>query len=170
MPGLEVLSREEMAKPGSDSPKKSKQVKASVSIPAVASPSAEKEGKKRKKEKKAEMQDNTIAASEKKMSKRKHMSPSVDDGPPVKKVKAGEIELDDQEGSAVENGSVQEEAESNPMAVSNFPISEPLRSKLKSRKIEALFPIQAQTFNIVMEGEDLVGRARTGQVSCVLAF
>lgn len=30
--------------------------------------------------------------------------------------------------------------------------------------IKALFPIQAQTFNVVFEGKDLIGRARTGQV------
>ncbi|XP_074379508.1 DEAD-box ATP-dependent RNA helicase 7-like [Apium graveolens] len=56
-----------------------------------------------------------------------------------------------------------EEVEENPNAVSNFRISEPLRNKLKSKGIEALFPIQAMTFNIILEGSDLVGRARTGQ-------
>lgn len=70
----------------------------------------------------------------------------------------------------------EEEKEENPNAVSNFPISEPLREALKARGIESLFPIQATTFNTVFDGADLVGRARTGQVwmllfklgSCVL--
>lgn len=51
----------------------------------------------------------------------------------------------------------------DPNAVSNFRISEPLRMKLKENKIEALFPIQAMTFNTILDGSDLVGRARTGQ-------
>ncbi|WJX66672.1 DEAD-box ATP-dependent RNA helicase 7 [Trifolium repens] len=51
----------------------------------------------------------------------------------------------------------------DPNAVSNFRISEPLRMKLKENGIEALFPIQAMTFNTILDGSDLVGRARTGQ-------
>lgn len=51
----------------------------------------------------------------------------------------------------------------NPYAVSNFRISDSLRKRLKSKGIEALFPIQALTFNAIFEGNDLVGRARTGQ-------
>lgn len=50
-------------------------------------------------------------------------------------------------------------------AVSKFKISEPLREKLKEKGIESLFPIQAMTFDTILHGFDLVGRARTGQVS-----
>ncbi|XP_073038154.1 DEAD-box ATP-dependent RNA helicase 7-like [Primulina eburnea] len=53
--------------------------------------------------------------------------------------------------------------EENPNAVSNFRISKPLREALKVKGIESLFPIQAMTFNTVLDGSDLVGRARTGQ-------
>ncbi|KAL8119285.1 hypothetical protein AgCh_016712 [Apium graveolens] len=42
-------------------------------------------------------------------------------------------------------------------------ISEPLREKLREKGIEALFPIHALTFDIILDGTDLVGRARTGQ-------
>lgn len=52
----------------------------------------------------------------------------------------------------------------HPNAVSRFRISVPLREKLKSKGIESLFPIQAMTFDMVLDGSDLVGRARTGQV------
>lgn len=52
----------------------------------------------------------------------------------------------------------------DPNAVSNFRISAPLRETLKARGIEALFPIQAMTFDIILDGSDLIGRARTGQV------
>ncbi|KAG8390276.1 hypothetical protein BUALT_Bualt01G0066800 [Buddleja alternifolia] len=57
----------------------------------------------------------------------------------------------------------EEEKEEDPNAVSNFRISQPLREMLKSKGIEALFPIQAMTFNMILDGSDLVGRARTGQ-------
>ncbi|KAJ4955019.1 hypothetical protein NE237_011802 [Protea cynaroides] len=53
--------------------------------------------------------------------------------------------------------------DSNPNDISNFRISKPLREKLKSKGIESLFPIQAMTFNTILDGSDLVGRARTGQ-------
>ncbi|KAK8503928.1 hypothetical protein V6N12_019097 [Hibiscus sabdariffa] len=51
----------------------------------------------------------------------------------------------------------------DPNAISKFRISEPLREKLKSKGIESLFPIQAMTFDVILDGTDLVGRARTGQ-------
>ncbi|XP_044506360.1 DEAD-box ATP-dependent RNA helicase 7-like [Mangifera indica] len=57
----------------------------------------------------------------------------------------------------------QEEKSENPNAIMRFRISEPLREKLKSKGIESLFPIQASTFDMVLDGSDLVGRARTGQ-------
>ncbi|XP_047321643.1 DEAD-box ATP-dependent RNA helicase 7 [Impatiens glandulifera] len=70
---------------------------------------------------------------------------------PKKKMKLGDDEIQEAE------------KDENPNAVKNFRISAPLRDALKSRGIEALFPIQAMTFNIVLDGSDLVGRARTGQ-------
>ncbi|PHU14089.1 DEAD-box ATP-dependent RNA helicase 7 [Capsicum chinense] len=51
----------------------------------------------------------------------------------------------------------------DPNALSNFRISKPLREALNSKGIETLFPIQAMTFNDILDGSDLVGRARTGQ-------
>ncbi|XP_031108346.1 DEAD-box ATP-dependent RNA helicase 7-like isoform X2 [Ipomoea triloba] len=55
------------------------------------------------------------------------------------------------------------ETEENPSSISNFRISDPLREALKVKGIEYLFPIQATTFDIILDGSDLVGRARTGQ-------
>ncbi|KZV25365.1 DEAD-box ATP-dependent RNA helicase 7 [Dorcoceras hygrometricum] len=59
---------------------------------------------------------------------------------------------------------LKEEEQEDPNAVSNFRISKPLREALKTKGIESLFPIQAMTFDTVLDGSDLVGRARTGQV------
>jgi ATP-dependent RNA helicase DDX21 len=72
-----------------------------------------------------------------------------------KKKKKSKVDDDDEEEVVVKKD--------DPNAVSNFRISEPLRMKLKENGIEALFPIQAMTFNTILDGSDLVGRARTGQ-------
>ncbi|CAN4080781.1 unnamed protein product [Withania somnifera] len=53
--------------------------------------------------------------------------------------------------------------EEDPNALSNFRISVPLREALIAKGIYALFPIQAMTFDTILDGSDLVGRARTGQ-------
>ncbi|KAG6467239.1 hypothetical protein ZIOFF_074927 [Zingiber officinale] len=51
----------------------------------------------------------------------------------------------------------------DPNVLSNFRISNALREALESKGIKALFPIQAMTFDLILDGFDLVGRARTGQ-------
>ncbi|TVU08877.1 hypothetical protein EJB05_42300, partial [Eragrostis curvula] len=56
-----------------------------------------------------------------------------------------------------------DEDAADPNALTNFRLSEPLRERLRSKGIKALFPIQATTFDLVLDGSDLVGRARTGQ-------
>ncbi|XP_027367878.1 DEAD-box ATP-dependent RNA helicase 7 [Abrus precatorius] len=56
-----------------------------------------------------------------------------------------------------------EKRKDDPNAVSKFRISVSLREKLKAKGIESLFPIQAMTFDTILDGSDLVGRARTGQ-------
>ncbi|XP_068634454.1 DEAD-box ATP-dependent RNA helicase 7-like [Aristolochia californica] len=66
------------------------------------------------------------------------------------------------EGSEEEDVTADDDEE-NPNVVSNFKISTALREKLKSKGIKSLFPIQAMTFDTILNGSDLVGRARTGQ-------
>lgn len=73
-----------------------------------------------------------------------------------KKAKAEEEEED------VDGG--EEKSEEHPNAISKFRISAPLKAKLKEKGIESLFPIQAMTLDTILDGSDLVGRARTGQV------
>ncbi|KAK3022195.1 hypothetical protein RJ639_047017 [Escallonia herrerae] len=80
-------------------------------------------------------------------------------GEPMNLKKGKKVKLIDEE----ENGDVEKKVEDDPNSVSNFRISEPLRNALKAKGIEALFPIQAITFDTVLDGSDLVGRARTGQ-------
>lgn len=71
-----------------------------------------------------------------------------------KKAKLVEIN-DDGEGA---------EEEEHANAVWKFRLSEKLRDALKERGITYLFPIQAMTFDTILDGFDMVGRARTGQV------
>ncbi|KAL6581434.1 DEAD-box ATP-dependent RNA helicase 7 [Orobanche minor] len=59
-----------------------------------------------------------------------------------------------------ENG--EKDKKEGPNAVSNFRISKPLRDALKAKGIESLFKIQGMTFDMILDGSDMVGRARTG--------
>ncbi|KAK8599527.1 hypothetical protein V6N13_077447 [Hibiscus sabdariffa] len=72
------------------------------------------------------------------------------------KVEEEEDDDEDDDGGQIED----------PNSISRFRISEAVRKKLESKGIESLFPIQAMTFNVILDGTDLVGRARTGQFDC----
>lgn len=50
----------------------------------------------------------------------------------------------------------------DPLALDNFPLAAPVKSLLRAKGIQALFDIQARCLTPVVEGKDLVGRARTG--------
>ncbi|KAK9835314.1 hypothetical protein WJX81_001245 [Elliptochloris bilobata] len=50
----------------------------------------------------------------------------------------------------------------DPLALDNFPLAEGIKELLRGKGIAALFPIQAHTLRSVLDGADLVGRARTG--------
>ncbi|KAF3539358.1 hypothetical protein F2Q69_00025277 [Brassica cretica] len=140
--------------------KKMKKSTASETTTAATTPDS-----KKKKEKKPKLSDSDGGEdSEKKKSKKKRKAAaaaeSSDSGSELvepessKKKSSKKVKL-----SVVEDVKVVE----NPNAVSKFRISDPLREKLKEKGIEALFPIQATTFDMVLDGADLVGRARTGQ-------
>ncbi|XP_078442902.1 DEAD box RNA helicase (PRH75) [Wolffia australiana] len=143
------------------------------------------EEKKKKKSKKIEVDDGDrdVAASSEKRKKKKKVGSDGNGEEKEKKRKSSDDE-NCGDGSTKESNGVQakrakvalkddeemglsedadEQAASDPNAVSNFRISEPLRMALKSKGIQALFPIQAMTFDLILDGSDLVGRARTGQ-------
>lgn len=50
----------------------------------------------------------------------------------------------------------------DPNALSNFKISAGTRARLEARGIKSLFPIQSMTLQKILDGCDLIGRARTG--------
>ncbi|CAL1413127.1 unnamed protein product [Linum trigynum] len=122
----------------------------------------EKKRKEKKKRKAAEMGSEDEERSEKSSELGEPMnlkSENKSKKGKKAKVSSGREEEDGED----DDGEVEEMKPEDPNAVTNFRISEPLRMKLKSRGIEVLFPIQARTFNDVLDGCDLVGRARTGQ-------
>jgi ATP-dependent RNA helicase DDX21 len=51
-------------------------------------------------------------------------------------------------------------APADPLALDNFRLSEGVKGLLREKGIHSLFSIQAQTLNHVLDGNDLVGRAR----------
>lgn len=149
MPALEIAHH---SSPSSDTKKKMKH---------VGSSGEKKHKKKKDRQGEEEEVDHTMNGSEPMTSKRKLSKEAVgDDSSPKRSKKKKKTWGSDVEEEEEEEN---EEKEENPNAVSNFNISEPLRQKLKSKGIESLFPIQAMTFEIIFNGSDMVGRARTGQ-------
>ncbi|CAN0891610.1 DEAD-box ATP-dependent RNA helicase 7 [Linum grandiflorum] len=151
---------------------------------ALANDSMEVSNKKEKKMKKLaleamETETETTPKSKKKEKKSKRKAAEIESGDEeVKSETSSELgepvnskpEKKDKKSKKAKVEEVVEEEEevpvvkaADPNAVDNFRISEPLKQKLKSRGIEALFPIQAMTFTDILDGCDLVGRARTGQ-------
>ena len=170
MPSIAITDQKEL--------KEEKKMKKKIALESLeeANYSMEKKKKKELKLKAAgsdEEGDSGKKKSKKKESKKRKVS-NFDDGndeeersetsselgEPVnlksgkKKAKVADSEERDSEGDG-------EEEHQN--ALSRFRISEPLREMLTSKGIKSLFPIQAMTFDMILDGSDLVGRARTGQ-------
>lgn len=72
------------------------------------------------------------------------------------------MDVDAEEDKGVKGAEAKEVKAEDPMAVDNFELCAGIKSLLRSKGIDALFPIQAQTLGIALEGIDVVGRARTG--------
>ncbi|RKP25313.1 P-loop containing nucleoside triphosphate hydrolase protein, partial [Syncephalis pseudoplumigaleata] len=68
-----------------------------------------------------------------------------------------------QKRSKVDEAASDKEAEVDAgLLVSNFRISPSTAASLEKRGIKALFPIQAATFDAILDGQDMLARARTG--------
>lgn len=142
--------------------KKEKKMKKSKSETLEAdSPSTEKKAKKESKLKKRKALD--VEADEDRSETSSELGEAVNaksksEEKTKKKSKKAKVEQEEEPKIEVKK------AEEDPNAVSRFRISEPLKAKLKEKGIESLFSIQAMTFDTILDGSDLVGRARTGQV------
>jgi ATP-dependent RNA helicase DDX21 len=156
----------------------------STEKPAKKAKSAEKKEKKEKKRKQAEeatgaeacMVWRLVCALTSQCSNR-HLLPAADTPsvPEKKQKKAKKSKSSDAEGSdagaeapagaaapAVEEAVPAAAEAANPLALDNFQLSEPVKSLLRAKGIQSLFDIQAQCLPPLLEGKDLVGRARTG--------
>lgn len=170
MPSLPVAAAEPMAVDELASKKSKRKLKAAeVEVEASSR-------KKEKKEKKRKAKEPSPSSSSSSEEEERSSTSSDEPAPAAKKAKkektkekvvVEEEDDDDDEGELTASG---DEDPADPNALANFRISEPLREKLKSKGIKALFPIQATTFDLVLDGHDLVGRARTGQVSVPSRF
>lgn len=95
----------------------------------------------------------------KKEKKKRKADDSSDDGNAN-----GGVDLKTKKAKLIDDSDEGDDVEvEDPNCLSKFRISKPLKDALVSNGIKALFPIQAMTFDVVLDGCDLVGRARTGQ-------
>lgn len=124
-----------------------------------------KKDSKKKRKLDAEANDVEGAAAKPEKSKKKAAKEAAaaaagDQTPPKKKSKK------DKSAAASDTPEKQPETPeapaADPNALDNFKLSEGIKSLLRSKGIEALFPIQTACFNLVVGGTDVVGRARTG--------
>ncbi|KAG6478394.1 hypothetical protein ZIOFF_061836 [Zingiber officinale] len=133
--------------------KKSKHKKAKEQSSPLEQEDRGKMKSKKSKKRKADEEDKSdiVSDSSPEVPEKKKKKPEANDLA-VKKLKGEETD-EPESGSDVDD----------PNALSNFRISKTLVETLNSRGIKALFPIQAMTFDLILDGFDLVGRARTGQ-------
>ena len=138
------------------------------------SPAAKKvAGKKRKPEEAEAEETNNVTAnltngvtSDKKSKKTKKQDKGTDenDNKKSKKAKNSDVSSDSEVVEVAANGADSSEEEEDPRRLENFRLCPEVVSALKKKDITSLFPIQAETLNVVLNGSDLIARARTGQV------
>ena len=99
---------------------------------------------------------------------KKESSPSkkklkkVEDDVPASAVSEENSEASEQTAKTAAKADTSVDTSESPNAIDNFALSAPLKSLLREKGIESLFDIQAACLTPLLEGRDLVGRARTG--------
>ncbi|TDH72886.1 hypothetical protein CCR75_009456 [Bremia lactucae] len=127
---------------------------------AAASESSDKKEKKHKKDKKEKK-----TGTSKKRSREADLE--NDETDPAEET--GESELEASRPKKVKNeNATHVGGEENP-PLDSFRICDVTKKNLQTRGIYTLFPIQAMTFDKIMDGNDIIGRARTG-MGKTLAF
>ncbi|KAJ1665005.1 hypothetical protein IW140_003618 [Coemansia sp. RSA 1813] len=137
----------------------------------------EKKSKSEKKEKKDKSKDNKKDKKDKKDKenkskdkKRKHSSSASSSSSSASSSSGSDSESEDKRPSKKAHTESTEPTASedvkpdatNELSVDNFPLSDVTKEALRKRGIEALFPIQASTLKPILDGYDVLGRARTG--------
>ncbi|KAF4317530.1 hypothetical protein BBO99_00003084 [Phytophthora kernoviae] len=146
-----VLTKEEKA-----AKKAAKLAKKMAKEQAATTDSEVKKEKKDKKEKK-----------EKKEKKSKKRSREENDDAAPETSEESEVEVPSTKKAKNENAT-HVGGEENP-SLDDFRICAETKDNLKKRGIHTLFPIQSMTFDKILDGKDLMGRARTG-MGKTLAF
>lgn len=118
--------------------------------------------KKQKKEKKLKKSSTTgaedpIAAP---ATKRSKASAAQQDATVVTKKKSKNAASSEDSSATHELVAVQ--ADKQPADLDNFRLSDPVKALLRKKGINTLFAIQQATLDYCLDGNDLVGRARTG--------
>lgn len=124
-------------------------------------------------DKKAKKQKSTDAGEEKVEKKKKRKvaeeTPAEEPAEPAKKKKVKKAEPESKGPSPAGSDSAESEQcaldvsdskPADPLALDNFRLSAAIKALLRQKGIESLFNIQAQTLTSVLDGFDLVGRAR----------
>lgn len=145
--------------------KKMKKSKKAATMEALPNGIAAEKPKKEKKEKKNK---SVTVEEESKKLKRKGRDIEGNADASVSKKKTKKQKVEEQEISTVASDSAESEQfvevsppkPVNPLAIDNFRLSESVKGLLREKGIESLFSIQAETLNSVLDGFDLVGRAR----------
>lgn len=146
-----------------------KKVKKIKNIPAEAGAEA-LSNKKVKKQKGTDTGEVTVEKKKKKKRKAETEAEAVvSDEPVIKKKKVKKSEPEREGPSPAGSDSAESEqcaldvSDSKPahhLALDNFRLSPAIKDLLRQKGIESLFSIQAQTLTSVLDGFDLVGRAR----------
>jgi ATP-dependent RNA helicase DDX21 len=129
---------------------------------------AKKESKKKRKLENGVAEEagaaEAAAAKPAKKKKSKEAAAAAGEQPPKKKSKKDKAAKDSgkKTDSDDEPTAAAAAPAADPNALDNFHLAEGIKSLLRSKGIEALFPIQTACFNLVVGGTDVVGRARTG--------
>ena len=142
-----------------------KKVKKVKSVPAEADAGAVVKEKKMKKQKSTDTEPET----KKKKRKAESLAPADTPIEPVKKKKVKKVEPESKGPSPAASDSADSEQcaleisdskPADPLALDNFRLSPAVKALLREKGIASLFSIQAQTLTSVLDGFDLVGRAR----------
>ena len=142
-----------------------KKVKKVKSVPTEADAGAVVKEKKIKKQKSTDTEPET----RKKKRKAESLAPADTATEPVKKKKVKKFEPESKGPSPAASDSADSEQcaleisdskPADPLALDNFRLSPAVKALLREKGIESLFSIQAQTLTSVLDGFDLVGRAR----------
>lgn len=130
---------------------------------AAASISSRKEKRRDKKgdKKSASSGKKDKSRGEKKEKRKRQGSSGSDAVGPAKSDKLARVGTE-ADGDDSNSGSVTVKSEMDPLSIDRFRLCDTVKGMLRDKGFHTLFPIQAQTLEVLLDGNDVMGRARTG--------